>query len=77
MKTAKLFMNGGSQAVRLPREYRFDGDQVFVKKMGKSVVLIPYQEPWQTLIDSLDRFSDDFMETREQPEQPAREEMFE
>jgi len=64
MQTAKLFRNGRSQAVRLPKEFRFKGDRVFVKKVGNSVVLIPYQRPWQTLFESLEQFSDDFMEDR-------------
>ena len=77
MRTAKLFENGHSQAVRLPQEFRFTGRQVFIKKVGNSVVLIPYQEPWQTLFDSLDRFSDDFMQERCQPDQQQREGLFE
>ncbi|MCP4540570.1 MAG: antitoxin [Chloroflexi bacterium] len=77
MKTAKLFQNGKSQAVRLPKEFRFDGTQVFIKKMGNTVMLIPYQEPWQSLFDSLALFSDDFMEDREQPEPQIRENPFE
>lgn len=77
LKTAKLFQNGQSQAVRLPKEFRFDGTQVFIKKMGNTVMLIPYQEPWQSLFDSLDLFSDDFMESREQPESQIRENIFE
>ena len=77
METAKLFWNGRSQAVRLPKEYRFDGDCVFIKRAGNSVVLIPYREPWQSLFDSLDQFSDDFMEDREQPAQQDREYLFE
>ena len=77
METAKLFMNGRSQAVRLPKAYRFEGAQVFVKKVGNAILLIPYSEPWQTLFDSLGMFSDDFMETRDQPEQEVREVLFE
>jgi antitoxin VapB len=77
MRTAKLFKNGRSQAVRLPKEFRFDGTQVFIKKVGNMVVLIPEQGSWQTLFDSLEQFSDDFMETRNQPEQQAREGLFE
>ncbi len=77
MQTAKLFQNGRSQAVRLPKEFRFGGDQVFIKKMGNAVILIPYHEPWQSLFDSLTQFSDDFMESREQPEPQIREELFE
>ena len=77
MQTAKLFKNGRSQAVRLPKEYRFDGDRVFIKRVGNAVVLIPYQEPWQSLFESLEQFSDDFMESREQPVQQKRENLFE
>lgn len=77
MQTAKLFKNGRSQAVRLPKEFRFDGDRVYVKRVGNSVLLIPYREPWQSLFDSLERFSDDYMESREQPAQQDREVLFE
>ena len=77
MRTAKLFKNGRSQAVRLPKEFRFDGTQVFVKKVGNAVVLIPEQDSWQTLFESLEQFSDDFMESRNQPEQQVREGLFE
>jgi antitoxin VapB len=74
--TAKLFQNGKSQAVRLPKAYRFRGTRVYIKKVGNAVVLIPEQDSWQSLADSLALFSDDFMEQREQPDQP-REQMFE
>jgi antitoxin VapB len=77
MQTARLFKNGRSQAVRLPKEFRFDGDRVFIKRVGNSVVLIPYREPWQSLLDSLEMFSDDFMEDRGQPPQQEREAAFE
>jgi antitoxin VapB len=77
MRTAKLFKNGRSQAVRLPEEFRFDGTQVFIKKVGNVVVLIPERDSWQTLFDSLERFSDDFMESRNQPKQQVREGLFE
>jgi len=62
MHTAKLFKNGRSQAVRLPKEYAFSGDEVYVKKIDGVVMLIPKDgDPWRPFIDSLDRFSDDFM----------------
>ena len=63
MQTAKLFPNGSSQAVRLPKEFRFDGDQVYIKRVGNGVMLLPFTAPWQTLIDSLDRFTADFGQT--------------
>ena len=76
METAKLFTNGKSQAVRLPKEFRFGGDRVYIKKVGEAVILLPYQTPWETLLDSLARFSDDFMEERDQPPAQTREDIF-
>ncbi len=77
MATAKLFRNGKSQAVRLPKAFQFPGDRVFIKKQGKVVILLPYYEPWQALFDSLDQFSPDFMEERQQPAHQQREDIFE
>jgi len=76
MDTAKLFQNGKSQAVRLPKEYRFRGSKVFLKKVGNAVVLIPEHDSWETLIASLSLFSDDFMEERIQPPNDERPTMF-
>lgn len=73
MKTARIFQNGQSQAVRLPKEFRFKDDEVFVKKMGNVVVLIPKSNSWDSLIDSLKKFSDDFMAERSQPKAQTRE----
>ena len=68
METAKLFKNGRSQAVRLPRKFSLPGDEVYVKKVNGVVMLIPKdEEPWKPLVDSLDKFSDDFFNfSREQ-----------
>ena len=77
MKTAKLFQNGKSQAVRLPKEFRFEGDAVFIKKSGSAVVLIPLVNSWDSLFGSLDKFSEDFMTDRDQPKQQEREVLFE
>jgi len=76
MDTAKIFQSGRSQAVRLPKEYRFDDKLVFIKKVGAAVVLLPYQVGWQALFDSLGQFSADFMTSRDQPEQQNREDTF-
>ena len=76
MKKEKLFKNGQSQAVRLPKEFRFKGDHVFIKKEGNIVLLIPEKKTWYTLIKSLEKFSDDFMSERTQPETQKREELF-
>ena len=76
--TAKLFQNGQSQAVRLPKEFRFENlKEVFIKKINGMVVLIPKSDKtvWDTMFDNLDNFSDDFMETRTEPKQ-EREDLF-
>jgi antitoxin VapB len=67
MDTAKLFKNGQSQAVRLPKAFRFEGDQVYLKRVGNGVLLLPFEDRWQLLWDSLDGFTDDFMLERNQP----------
>lgn len=77
METAKLFQNGKSQAVRLPKEFRFHGDKVFIKRMGNAVILLPYERGWDTLVESLTHFSDDFMTDRQQPPEQERESAFE
>ncbi len=67
MQTAKLFLNGRSQAVRLPKEYQFKGDDVFIQKHGDAVILIPHDKAWEIFMNGLNSFTDDFMETgREQ-----------
>ncbi len=73
MKTAKIFQNGQSQAVRLPKEFRFNDSEVFIKKSGNVVQLIPRSDSWDSLFDSLKKFSRDFMSERIQPELDKRE----
>ena len=68
MQTAKLFNNGRSQAVRLPKEFRFSGDDVYIKKYQGIVMLLPKESPWTSLVDSLDRFSSDFKDERNKPD---------
>jgi len=62
MLTAKLFENGRSQAVRLPKEYRFDGEEVIANKIGELVILMPKSNKWNSFVKAIDMFSDDFME---------------
>ncbi len=73
MQQAKLFQNGQSQAVRLPKNFRFEGDSVSIKRVGRAVVLLPHHEPWETLFEALGQFSPDFMEERNQPSAQKRE----
>lgn len=72
MRTAKLFKNGDSQAVRLPREFRFAGKEVLIKRVGSAVVLLPKAKSWDTLLESLQKFPADFMSDREQPAEAER-----
>ena len=78
MLTAKIFYNGRSQAVRLPKEYRFEDGEVLTHKVGDVLMLIPksQEDSWRPLLTSLDLFSDDFMsEGREDPCQQGREQV--
>jgi len=75
MLTAKLFENGRSQAVRLPKEYRFNGNNVYIKKIGEAVILVPVDKNWEVFLHGLSNFSEDFMsEGRHQGTDPKREE---
>ena len=73
MKIAKLFQNGRSQAVRLPKECRLPGDSVYVRKLAGRVILIPKDDPWRSLFESCGKVSADFMPEREQGEEQERE----
>lgn len=75
MKKAKLFKNGQSQAVRLPKEFRFDGESVYAKKTANGVFLFPSTDSWSSLIDSLKQFSDDFLSDRNQPREQERDDL--
>jgi len=77
MKTAKLFKNGQSQAVRLPKEFRMTGTEVYIKKQGEAIILLPKEKSWATLFNSLDQFEKDFKIERNQPvEAQKREPLF-
>ena len=73
MDIAKLFQSGRSQAVRLPKEYRFQGSEVAVKHFGNGVLLLPIEDPWQLLEAGLEAFEPGFVLRREQPEQQMRD----
>ena len=74
MKTAKLFQNGNSQAVRLPKEFRMPGTEVKIFKKGNQVILEPMELTWDSLFESLSEFPDDFMDGgRNQPAIQKRE----
>jgi antitoxin VapB len=75
MDTARIFQSGRSQAVRLPKEYRFAGTEVVAKHFGDGVLLLPVDNPWQTLAAGLAAFEPGFVITREQPADQVRAEI--
>jgi len=70
--TAKVFRNGASQAVRLPKEFRFDGDEVCIKRIGSAVLLFPRESAWGLMADAIGQADDDFMPDRNQPAKPDK-----
>ena len=74
METAKLFMNGRRQSVRLPKKFRFEGNEVLIKKTNAGVLLIPKTDsPWEVWKSNLMKYDTPFMEERKQPvELPER-----
>lgn len=62
MMTAKVFENGRSQAVRLPKECRFNTDEVAVNRIGDIVILVPKTNKWDSFMQAIDMFSEDFMD---------------
>lgn len=73
MMTAKVFENGRSQAIRLPKECRFSSDQVKVNKIGDIVILVPEKDKWNSFMKAIDMFSDDFMAGRAANTEQERE----
>ena len=61
MQTARLFTNGRSQAVRLPKEYQFIGENVYIQRIGEAVILFPVDKEWEVFLHGLNSFSDGFM----------------
>ena len=74
METAKIFENGRSQAVRLPKKFRFNADEVVIQQLGAAILLVPKESLWQTFMDGLASFTDDIFEDgRNQGVQNERE----
>lgn len=66
MTTAKIFMNGRSQALRLPKEFRVQADEVFLKKTAAGFTVIE-RDPWELFAEGCRELSGDFMSARTQP----------
>ena len=75
VKTAKLFINGRSQAVRLPKAFRFEGTEVYIRKEGDDVILSAKAPSWDDFFDTTSVFDDDFMAERDN-ERPQERDIF-
>jgi antitoxin VapB len=73
MNTAQISTDGTHQIVILPEDFKVSGTEVYIKKVGSAIVLIAKDNPWQSLFESLEQFSDDFMTAREQLPLDVRE----
>ncbi len=74
MLSSKVFISGNSQAIRLPKEYQVDDKEMFIQKIGNTIILFPKTNPWEAFEKSLSEFSDDFMTGgRNQPKMQKRE----
>ncbi len=66
VKMAKVFKNGASQAVRLPKEFRFDESEVCVKRIGSALLLYPKKHAWRLMEEAIGKVDDDFLADRDQ-----------
>jgi antitoxin VapB len=77
VKTTKIFRSGNSQAVRIPKEFQMEGDEVEIQKKGDSLILRPKKKSWTSLLESLETFTEDFMANgRKQPRLQKRSKLF-
>lgn len=74
MLKTKVFISGNSQAIRLPKEYQVKDKELYIQKIGNTIILFPKKDPWQMFEKSLNEFTDDFMvEGRDQGPMQERE----
>jgi antitoxin VapB len=73
IETIKIEDISGEQVLKIPRSLKIDDDKVYLKKVGNLLYVIPFHNPWQSIIESLSEFSEDFMVERNQPENQIRE----
>lgn len=74
MLSSKVFVSGNSQAIRLPKEYQVEEKELYIQKIGSTIILFPKTNPWEAFERSLNEFSDDFMiDGRNQPAVQERE----
>jgi antitoxin VapB len=73
MKTKTIVVRNNGGKIIIPEEFMMNDDKVYMKKVGNSIYIIPFSDPWQNLIESTEDFSSDFMSSRNQLEQQKRD----
>ena len=78
MITVSVTSRGRGQSVQLPEGFQLDTSEVYLKRVGRSVLLIPKDaDPWEVMAESLEQTTGDFMQDRAQPAEQKRDAMFE
>jgi len=72
-QTINISNDKSFQSLRIPKRLRINDKKVYLKKMGNTLFVIPFSDPWANLIEGAHSFSPDFMEERDQPENQSRE----
>jgi antitoxin VapB len=77
-RLAKVFLNGRSQAIRIPKEFRVESDEVYIEKVGNTLVITPKKENhWDSFSEALEKVdTSDFMKERTEPPMDQREDLF-
>ena len=72
-ETIDIKSKRGEQAIKIPKKMKINDNKVYLKKVGNSLFIIPFHNPWENMIESVETFTADYMETREQPDNQNRE----
>ncbi len=76
METIRITNSNNGQKILLPPKYKLKGKEVFIKRIGEDIIVFTKKGGWDSLSGSLDKFSEDFMQSRNQPELENREKLF-
>lgn len=72
-EAVKIKKKSGAQLIQIPEGLKIEDDKVYLKKVGNSIYVIPFHNPWDSLIQSTSMFTEDFLKDREQPGVQERE----
>ncbi len=72
-KAIEIKKKKGFQAIKIPKQMKIDDDRVYIKKIGNTLQIIPFHNPWQNLLEGVETFTTDFMDNRDQPNNQQRE----